>query len=133
MRSNTALTALSLGWSGATPKRTRPWGTGRRSNRSTAMPRPARSKASTAKKPLGPAPTTATRGVRRSASLIGSAPGGVLRHRASRSTPPTVDAVVGVDVGHLVVHVETLHGAHGDAFGVAAPQTRVGDNVSHGL
>ena len=43
----------------------------------------------------------------------------------------TVDALVGVDVDHLVPLVEALDGAHHDAVGVLAGKTGLGDDVGH--
>ena len=60
--SNWLMTAFVFSWSGATPPRTRPYGVGSRSNRSTVTARPGTfSSSSVAKKPDGPAPKTAIR------------------------------------------------------------------------
>jgi hypothetical protein len=36
-----------------------------------------------------------------------------------------------MDVDHLVALVEAFHGAHHDAVGVLAGETRLGDDVGH--
>ena len=52
-------------------------------------------------------------------------------NRTLRNAGLTVDALVGVDVDHLVPLVEALDGAHHDAVGVLAGKTGFGDDMGH--
>src|SRR5690606_20418293 len=51
--------------------------------------------------------------------------------RALRDARAAVDALIGVDVEHLVVAVEALHGTHGDTVGEAAALAVSGDDEGH--
>jgi hypothetical protein len=43
-----------------------------------------------------------------------------------------VNALIGVNVKHLVPFVETLNGANDDAIGISASYARLGNDVGHG-
>jgi hypothetical protein len=50
-----------------------------------------------------------------------------------RNTRLAIDALIGMDVEHLIPLVKTLDGAHHHAIGVLAGKTRLGDDVRHDL
>src|SRR5690606_30423650 len=52
--------------------------------------------------------------------------------RALRNAGATIDALARVDVEHVLVPVEAVHGAHGHAVGEAAAVAVVRDNEGHG-
>lgn len=53
--------------------------------------------------------------------------------RAFGHTRLTVDAFIGVDEQHLLPFVEAFDGAHHDAVGVFAGETRLGNDVGHSI
>jgi hypothetical protein len=52
---------------------------------------------------------------------------------ALRNAGFAIDALVRVDIEHLLALVEALHGAHHHAIGVLAAEAGFGNDMSHGL
>ena len=52
-------------------------------------------------------------------------------HWTFRNASFTVDALLWVNVKHLIAFVEALYGANNNTIGIAATNTRLGDNVCH--